>query len=48
MSKFLTASQWSRLDPSRKPEAESFTLSSKDGGDVVKVAPSGAVLRRAA
>jgi hypothetical protein len=48
MSKFLTASQWSRLDPSRKPEAVSFPVSSQDGGDVVKVASNGAVLRRAA
>ena len=48
MSKILSAGQWSRLDPDRKPEPASFPLSSRDGGDVVAVTSNGAVLRRAA
>ncbi len=47
MSKFLSASQWVRLSPERKPEPESFPLSSRDGGDVIATV-NGSVLRRAA
>lgn len=46
--KRLTASQWLRLQPERRPEPESFPLSSREGGEIIKVAANGAQLRRSA
>lgn len=42
----LTPAQWLRLDPARKPQPESFPVSSRDGGEVV-ASVNGSVLRRA-
>lgn len=48
MSKFLTASQWLRLSPERKPEPVSLPLSSREAGEAIAISASGAILRRAA
>ena len=46
MSKILSASQWFRLDDSRRPAPVSFPLSSKDGGELIRSA-NGTNLRKA-
>ena len=48
MTKFATTSQWYRVNPERKAERPSLPLSSKDGGEVLKVASNGARLVAAA
>jgi len=48
MTKFATTSQWYRVNPERKaPREVSLPLSSRDGGELVKVASNGAQLRKA-
>jgi hypothetical protein len=44
-TRVATAAQWARMDPSRKPEPEGLTLSSRDGGDLVATI-NGSNLRR--
>lgn len=47
MSKFATASQWTRINPDRRaPQTAVLTLSSRDGGDIIAEV-NGTKLRKA-